>query len=529
MSLSLDLLDELKAKSCRLNQTFQRLQSELKELSSQMLQPNLSNKHKMRYKQKFNKLMNEYSFDINRLETECMDRCQSLLHNQPNDDSSNQKLSRTMHNTPIPSVMSSSRTVPESQQRNQCTECGASFKAKKDLAFHIRNTHNGYPYMCPEIGCNHKFKYQDELRQHNKATHCHTAKVIKRESTFIEHGEKSESRNHICDYFQCGKRYSNIEGLHRHIREDHGGKPLICSICWLRFEYKRELTLHSRSAHGSESNEPKRKRQKIESPNGRMIATEDRISSVDKENISSYYQCSFCPLSFTSGQSMGGHVAHAHKGQRNLEHEHQCKECHRSFVELKNLAFHIRNDHEGYPYACRNIGCNHRFKYRAELKEHTEKAHSHCHNVRLVNQHRSILKEQRPSAVETKQKKIASSFQCSFCLLSFTSGSALGGHIGKAHRGRQNVHRAHQCQDCHRSFVKFKILAKHIRNAHQGFPYQCSQAGCEQAFKCQSELQRHRDSDHRIVVIQNGEQNDRERAGSSVPDVSSMHLFNDRL
>ena len=421
MAAQNEMLRALHAKSCSINGAFQRFQSEMSALFRDLLQSDLDANQKSIYESKIKKLFNEYSFDINRLETEYFTKCESLINgksiksstvssnqlNQLNHSNRSKQINRSdqitskpdpdpnhnttkstnkpnhviPHNTvtPVQDAEKYENGKTNGNQEHQCTKCHRSFELWHRFAVHIRNVHNGYPYSCDHADCNRKFKYQRELRQHQNSVHhrkngdrCSSSDFADDESedSDLEMHGINEMDNVVDTEWQCdcGKRFKSERGLQYHIREVHGGKPLKCKFCDKLFAYKRELKVHLRSEHSMEtqsngtttsSNSTVQSWKEVDESNETSTSSSQSGSDDDLEG----FQCTECGKKLSSLRSLREHEM-LHQEERPFP----CHLCDSGFVAKERLRHHWIHSHDYGPYEC--ALCNRRFIRKCELVAH---------------------------------------------------------------------------------------------------------------------------------------------------------------
>ena len=458
MAAQNEMLRALQAKSCRLNGAFQRFQSEIKVLFRDLLQSDLDANQQTIYESKIKKLFNEYSFDINRLETEYFVKCESLIngqstksvavssnqlkqsnhsdhseqieqinskldancthnHNQRkrvaaadktinaptqhhrvshvNDSESTNQMYQcrlcdrsfptksglgghmTAHRRPktiAPARDSKADQITSSSgHKHQCTECHRSFSEWNHFAIHCRNVHSGYPYSCDHPQCDQEFKYQRELIRHQNSAHHRDSDHRCSSSDFADDESEDNDlemngiveREWRCD---CGKRFKNENGLHSHVREDHGGKPLTCTFCGELFAYKRELTVHLRSEHAVETQSNRTTTYSTGSSgsvsNTTSLSSNSLLQSesdVDSDN----FQCKECGKKLMTLRGLRNHEK-LHLAHRPFP----CHLCDKGFVLSDRLNYHLVHCHDYKPYQC--MRCQRRFTKKCEMTAHEE-------------------------------------------------------------------------------------------------------------------------------------------------------------
>ena len=123
----------------------------------------------------------------------------------------------------------------------------------------------------------------------------------------------SGERPHVCG--TCGKVFSLLGGLTKHMRRHAGEKPHVCETCGKGFSTSWELTAHSRTHTG-------------EKP----------------------YVCETCGKAFSASSNLAGHLR-THSGER----PHVCETCGTAFADSRGLSRHMRT-HTGENSVCDTCG-----------------------------------------------------------------------------------------------------------------------------------------------------------------------------
>ena len=485
-----DIADVLKDKSCRINNAFQQFQSKLKAEVLNLTQSHTDDERAL-YNEQINKLCYEYSWDINRIQTECTKQCQSLINSQSNvklshptnqrqhssikheanlrtDQSTHNTLQRPMESNQYStdhqcnicfksfssgsalgghmSVHSkhSQRNTIKTSSKSECNECGQSFDEWKRLAIHIRDIHGGYPYPCPDDECAEKFKFQSELMEHRKSAHvvlrckfcgkCGFTRPLNLRNHELLHQKERPFPCHLCD-----KAFILVERLNAHLVSCHGEKPFQCTRCQATFAKKNELNIHEMQCNDRGKYNPMT--DSIHSkPN-----EQDTVKSVQESpGTFSYFQCDWIG-------------------------------CDKQYKQRVLLHRHIREDHGGKPLQCSS--CDESFTYKHELTMHWRSVH--------------LLDGQSMESMEisVKRRRVSSSgnggnFECGDCGKRLKSEDGLAKHK-LLHQG----HRSFACHLCETAFVLEERLRQHLINVHDTGPYKCGQ--CQKRFKKKMELKAH--------------------------------------
>lgn len=194
---------------------------------------------------------------------------------------------------------------------------------------------------------------------------------------------------------QCGKTYSNIGNLNRHIKSAHDKVFYKCDLCASEFTDSGNLKKHVRSLHietrftcvtcNEEFNDISNLRRHIKS-------VHDRVS----------YSCSICGVKFNDTGNLARHIKDVHqklkpfpcttcgkaflnssKLQRHINDVHlklklsECTICHKSFTDTSKRQEHVDSVHlRKREHICMDIKCGLNFSSKGNLQAHINNVHS---------------------------------------------------------------------------------------------------------------------------------------------------------
>ncbi|KAK0519636.1 hypothetical protein OC835_007460, partial [Tilletia horrida] len=143
-----------------------------------------------------------------------------------------------------------------------CATCDASFARKDHLNRHVQSVHNPdyRPYVCPEEGCNAKFKQAETLQGHIIYKHrdarpfaCDLCdKDFKVNSDLLKHmrGVHEDRREHSCPAKDCAAAFFVKSHLTRHVAHAHQtAKTHVCAVCGEEADTDVALVRHLHHAH----------------------------------------------------------------------------------------------------------------------------------------------------------------------------------------------------------------------------------------------------------------------------------------
>ena len=243
-----------------------------------------------------------------------------------------------------------------------------------------------------------------------------------------EHFEAVHQKIQKCD--TCGKIFSDIGKLNRHILKMHEGKEAIvhegkktykCPLysldfkCQASFSNKQGMSLHISKTHLGFK----------------------------------LHKCQFCVSRFCNKFKLKKHIKEVHEGKKALVFQHSCSLCIASFKYKNNLQEHIEVVHEN-PHKC-DI-CGKRFIHVGFLNQHILKMHQEVESI-----------------IDKEQVKYGY-FRCAFCVSKYKDQDQLKKHITDVHEGKKgkspkNVrNKPCKCSCCGETFKSTFSLSMHQRH-----------------------------------------------------------------
>ncbi|XP_072316281.1 zinc finger protein 574 isoform X2 [Eucyclogobius newberryi] len=213
-----------------------------------------------------------------------------------------------------------------------CSDCGESFKRRKDLDLHSLSHQDKLPVICPH--CSSQFINQTVLEIHLQR--CPTNEDDRNTGRGRGQGRGRSTGQVECDL--CGHRCMTQEGLDLHRLSHTGQTPLKCPVrpCRRRFVSHGALEEHV-LAHFQ--------------------------GTLHKSKSRARFRCSICHKEFAYNSTFKVHMR-THTDERPFE----CSTCGKRFRQLPHLQDHERIHSGLRPFCC--WICGKSFSVAARLTEH---------------------------------------------------------------------------------------------------------------------------------------------------------------
>ena len=134
--------------------------------------------------------------------------------------------------------------------RYDCQECGKQFTQKSSLTTHINGVHKGIKYKCKK--CDNEYASASGRYNHNKLTHeritykheqCDKELSTKLSNKSLHKKfDNFNSVNKIIKYNceQCNAEFAYASVKLKHVKEVHGPKKYLCTLC----DYRGHIIRH---------------------------------------------------------------------------------------------------------------------------------------------------------------------------------------------------------------------------------------------------------------------------------------------
>ena len=220
-----------------------------------------------------------------------------------------------------------------------------------------------------------------------------------------------------CTHSDCNETFRSKQGLNRHLRIIHKGKPFKCMKCSARFEYGKDLTQHDKIIHKKRLNFDVLKAKLKQCPQCefKSVITRDICYHIKRkhpylltvliekevlkicEKCPWIYHCSEKHVCFKNSNNRSSiydsnsnsnpvnniqlPISHNDSTSRRIEKQpikYPCtfSECGKSFNKSAYLIKHIRDYHKAKPYKCEY--CDLSFAYKKEMRSHRIHCKLYC-------------------------------------------------------------------------------------------------------------------------------------------------------
>ena len=197
-----------------------------------------------------------------------------------------------------------------------CKPCGKTFDERIELAYHIKNVHEGLKlYKCRT--CEKSYSSHQYLTHHNDTIHlglqnftcgkcdeiCTDVEDLKAHITSVH----DDSITASCEI--CSKKFNNKYGLNAHIKNIHNKIP--CQFCGKKFN-KSFVKTHIITSHTDDSLKPHKC---TVCPKG--FAQANKLKTHMNIHLAiKPYTCQYCPMGFADQGNMRNHEKCVHEGYK---------------------------------------------------------------------------------------------------------------------------------------------------------------------------------------------------------------------
>lgn len=420
-------------------------------------------------------------------------------------------------------------------EKYTCTLCQQTFKAKKELRYHVRVQHTRHKIAC-EL-CSKKFDDKHELMDHQKLCGKRPKNPYGKLPTLANSlgGSGAIVNLNKLTCTQCQQTFEAERELRYHVRMQHTGHKIACELCSKMFDDEHGL-MHHQKLCGEYPKLPYGKLPTLASSAGGSGA----IANLNKST------CTLCQQTFEAEEELRCHVRVQHTGHgiacegqctingctrvfasdsmlarhldahqwmtcdicqkrargKSLMRQHMrshrsqagekytCPDCGEVFSAKFRFECHAMIHSGGTDFKCQYDGCSRVFRFKRNFDEHNE-VHERLLNDPAAKELycQTCDKLMKTQSLFARHKCLK--FICYYCGKEFRRMSLLKEHLN-SHTGAK----PYECDVCKKTFSRYFNLKRHTMIHSGKKPYVCRE--CGQAFNQNNEMHRHRFKAHGI-------------------------------
>ena len=353
-------------------------------------------------------------------------------------------------------------------------------------------------YICSV--CHSTFNDKVKLAKHKKEVHNVPnedlpLKKAKEEDGSIATRVTSSPRQCTSNCGVCQRRFTSVRACKAHFWQKHGAKSIEgteCCFCRRPFPSTASLRAHVIVYHSLDddevSDEDSKKKQRKTVPSSSAIRAE-----LPRDKIG-YFQCPRCTAVYKSQVPL---LRHSQVACPNLPFPFQCNFCKIAFRDIDKLTEHTEHHMMKEPFSCdfcaeivpedkyrdHNPKCAYLLQHPSSAGEKPD-----CKFQKLSPPKIKAIRKTQP--VKYKREKWGKTppltYNCSGCLKTLKTPSALGSHVKKY---CSHIQEPYQCGICLVMHTELRHLKRHIYQTHrEQLPIPCKK--CQVKIK-PGELKKH--------------------------------------
>ena len=252
----------------------------------------------------------------------------------------------------------------------------------------------------------------------------------------------------------CGKEFAKLEGLRRHVNEQHEGvRPFACTACNKNYGRKDYLDRHMKS------HESKEKIIRVFKPKRKDIPVEEKMTClwILEDDIP-------CGKTFTKSDGLKRHILEAHKGVR----PHACKLCGKDYGRYDYLLRHLKSHNKSKVSSVSTqqfLESNDQFVDLVANSLSNPGLRFSAPVTSSTSTPKSKAQEIRTPEIQKTEKKICRwvIYDGTICGQTFSNNYTFNRHVRETHKGI----RPFACHLCEKSYGRKDYLVRHM-TCHDG-------------------------------------------------------------
>lgn len=193
-------------------------------------------------------------------------------------------------------------------------------------------------------------------------------------------GVHRKIRNHACEAEGCGKRFTTLYDLRRHVSAVHDKNARFeCCHCHQRFTFGANLRRHIKAQHENAMERVPCSREDCSDTFSTKANMEAHVLHVHQDQRD--YQCDDCDRAFHTPKLLRQHCIYAHGDER----AHACNACDQTFKTKGHLDRHVADVHDNIRNVpCKDDTCPSRFTSNSHMNDHYDRVHNQRRDVKCI-------------------------------------------------------------------------------------------------------------------------------------------------
>ena len=251
----------------------------------------------------------------------------------------------------------------------ECEVCHKTYTSKQNKNFHFDAVHNGANnFECTT--CGKKFVWQNALAHHINIT-SHSSQKVRKQPPGPQKRKGSSTEPHNCEI--CMEKFESRKSMIRHKRTAHQLALFECEVCHKTYTSKQNKKFHFDAVHRGVKNFDC----KI---CGKKFAWQNALADHMKSNSHSEtkkFKCEYCDEEFKFKMEIAKHRVAVHSKNEMFK----CKICDKDFISKVIRRNHMKVVHCGTNrFECKI--CSRTFSWEYSLKNHVTTAHAQTKSLK---------------------------------------------------------------------------------------------------------------------------------------------------